>query len=219
MTGRTLVVLRHGRTPWNHTGRIQGQLDVGLDEVGLEQAARTAPALAALEPSLLWCSDLTRARMTVEPLAAASGLPVAHDARLREFGFGPYEGLDRADLEARDPESHLALARGDYDRVRHAEPTVEVRKRMVEALEELLGHVEPGRLAVAVSHGAAIRVAVGALLGWPDEQFHTLRGLDNCGWVVLEQHPLDGVLRLVAYNRTAGGASRGPDFASPSPVG
>ena len=56
---------------------------------------------------------------------------------------------------------------------------------------------------MAVSHGAATRVATGALLGWPDEQFHTLRGLANCGWVVLGEHGDGGPLRLVAYNRTA----------------
>ena len=200
--GRTLVLLRHGRTAWNHSGRIQGQQDVGLDDVGVDQAARTAPVLAALAPSHLWCSDLARTRMTVAPLAASCGLEVTYDKRLREFGFGAYEGLDRSDLATRDPESHQALGRGDYDQVTHAEPTVEVRERMLESLGSLLDLLEPGQTAIAVSHGAAIRVAVGSLLGWPDEQFHSLRGLDNCGWAVLEQHPVDGVLRLAAYNRT-----------------
>ena len=209
---RTLVLLRHGRTPWNHVRRIQGQYDIGLDDVGHAQAARTAPVVAALGPALLWCSDLQRTRLTAEPLVAATGLEPAYDARLREYSFGAYEGLMQADLETRDPESHAALRRGDYDQVRHAEPTVEVRARMVAALEELLAQLEVGQTAVAVSHGAAIRVAVAALLGWPGEQFRTLRGLDNCGWVVLEQHPADEVLRLAAYNRTV------PESAAPGTV-
>jgi broad specificity phosphatase PhoE len=199
--GRTLVLLRHGRTPWNHAGRIQGQQDVGLDDTGLAQAARVAPVLAELAPALIWCSDLERTRLTCAPLAEACGLPVAYDARLREFGFGEYETLSHADLEARDPDSYHALRRGDYDHVRHAEPTVDVRRRMVEALRELLGRLAPGQTGVAVSHGGAIRVATAALLGWPDDQLHTLRGLENCGWAVLDQHPIDGVLRLTAYNR------------------
>ncbi len=199
--GRTLVLLRHGRTPWNHSGRIQGHQDVGLDEVGLEQAARTGPAIAALEPTLLWSSDLERARLTAAAVSEACGLEPTYDARLREFGFGPYEGLDHADLETQDPESHLALRRGDYEHVRHAEPTPQVRARMVEALDELRASLDPGQTGVAVSHGAAIRIATGALLGWPHEQVHSVRGLDNCGWVVLHEHPLDGRVRLVAYNR------------------
>ncbi|MDO9457411.1 histidine phosphatase family protein [Nocardioides sp.] len=202
--GRTLVLLRHGRTPWNHAGRIQGHQDVGLDDVGLAQAARTAPVLAALAPALVWSSDLERTRLTAAPLGDASGVPVTHDARLREFGFGAYEAMDHVELEARDPDSYHALRRGDYDRVTHAEPTVEVRARMVDAARDLLGHLEPGGTAVAVSHGGSIRVATAALLGWPDGQLHTLRGLDNCGWAVLHEHPSDGLLRLAAYNRTAG---------------
>ena len=88
--------------------------------------------------------------------------------------------------------------------VAHAEPTSVVRARMVESLLELTALLEPGGTAVAVSHGGAIRVATAALLGWPDDRLHTLRGLDNCAWAVLHQHPDDGVLRLSAYNRTAG---------------
>lgn len=201
--GRTLVLLRHGRTPWNHEGRIQGHQDVGLDEVGLAQAAAAAPVIAALAPTTLWSSDLLRARLTAEAVAGACGLPVTRDPRLREFGFGPYESLTHVELEARDRDSYVALRRGDYDLVTHAEPTPDVRARMLAALTELLGSLAPGATGVAVSHGAAVRLATGALLDWPAEQFRTLSGLDNCGWAVFHQHPLDGVLRLKAYNRTA----------------
>ena len=67
----------------------------------------------------------------------------------------------------------------------------------------------PGETGIAVSHGAAVRLATGAVLGWPAEQFRTLRGLDNCGWAVLHEHPLDGVLRLEAYNRDRVGDTPG----------
>ncbi|MFB9311803.1 histidine phosphatase family protein [Nocardioides plantarum] len=200
--GRTLVLLRHGRTPWNHSGRIQGHADVELDDHGVAQAARTAPVLAALQPALIWSSDLLRARLTAAPLAEACGLPVTTDARLREFGFGPYEGLTHAALGASDPASHAAMRRGDYDQVTHAEPTDVVRARMLAVLTDLRDALSPGETGIAVSHGAAVRLATAAVLGWPDEQFRTLRGLDNCGWVVLHEHPADGVLRLAAYNRT-----------------
>ena len=116
--GRTLVLLRHGRTPWNHSGRIQGHADVELDDHGVAQAARTAPVLAALQPALIWSSDLLRARLTAAPLAEACGLPVTTDARLREFGFGPYEGLTHVEpSRPATPPSHAALRRGDYDQV------------------------------------------------------------------------------------------------------
>ncbi|WP_170981412.1 histidine phosphatase family protein [Nocardioides dongxiaopingii] len=205
--GRTLVLLRHGRTAWNHEGRVQGQLDVSLDDHGRDQAARVGPVVAALAPSLVWCSDLARTRETVAPLAAATGLPVTYDKRLREFYFGEYEGWSHAEFEARDAVAFQALRRGDYDHVPAAEPTAAVRERMVEVLGELLAALGPGQTGVAVSHGAAIRVATVALLGWPDALTHTLRGVDNCGRVELVETsegtgPGGPALRLQAYNRT-----------------
>ena len=70
---RTLVLLRHGQTASNREKRIQGQLDVDLDDTGRDQAARTAPVVAALRPDVVWCSDLARARATVAPVLRELG--------------------------------------------------------------------------------------------------------------------------------------------------
>lgn len=199
---RTLVLLRHGRTAFNHALRVQGQLDVELDDVGREQAGVAAQVLAKLGPTLLWSSDLLRARATAAALAEATGLAPTYDARLREFHLGARQGLTHDEYAAADPVEFEQFRRGHYDSAPGAEPVADVRRRMTAALGELLAALAPGETAVAVSHGAAIRVATGALLGWPDDQFHTLRGLSNCGWVVLEEHPEVGGLRLGAYNRT-----------------
>ena len=212
---RRLVLLRHGRTAWNHARRVQGQRDIGLDDVGRAQATAVAPVLADLSPTLLWSSDLVRARDTAAAVAAVTGLEPTYDARLREFSLGEREGLTHEEYTRLAPEEFEAFRLGHYDRAPGAERAAAVRERMGAALGELLAALGPGETAVAVSHGAALRVATGALLGWPDDQFHTLRGLDNCGWVVLEEHPLVGGLLLRAYNR----AVRPPDFASRQPIG
>ena len=203
---RTLVLLRHGRTAWNHAGRVQGQLEVDLDDVGRDQAERAAQAMKELRPGLLWSSDLARTRQTCAPVSAATGLEPTYDARLREFFFGERQGLTHAEYAAADAAEFERFRLGDYDACPTAERTAVVRARMTTVLRELLDLTAPGETALAVSHGAAIRVATGALLGWPDDTFHTLRGLDNCGWVVLQEHPGGGAgddLRLVAYNRVA----------------
>ncbi len=199
---RTLVLLRHGRTEWNHARRVQGHIDVSLDEEGLAQAKRAAEAIADLAPSLLWCSDLARARETASAVAAATGLEPTDDARLREFSLGEREGLTHDEYAAAAPEEFALFRQGYYDSAPGAEQTASVRTRMTAVLGDLLAALAPGETGVAVSHGAAVRVATGAMLDWPAEQFHTLRGLDNCGWVVLEEHPEAGLLRLGAYNRT-----------------
>ena len=93
MTAAQLIVLRHGRTAWNATGRFQGQADIGLDERGRAQAERAAELLAELAPTEIHSSDLSRARQTAAPLAARCGLPVHTDERLREIHVGTWEGL------------------------------------------------------------------------------------------------------------------------------
>ena len=71
------------------------------------------------------------------------------------------------------------------------------------ALAEIADSVPADGVALVVSHGAAIRTACGALLGWSPEAVLTLRGMDNCGWAVLRRHTAEDPWRLVAYNRTA----------------
>ena len=200
---RRLVLLRHGRTAWNHGLRVQGQLDVDLDDTGLTQAATAAPLVAALAPTLLWTSDLARARQTAAAIETATGLVAVPDARLRELSFGEREGLTHDEFAVLAPEEFARFRQGYYDDVPGAEPTDAVRTRMVSVLGDLLAALEPGQTGVAVTHGGAARIAVGAVLGWPAEQFRSLRGLRNCGWVELVEHPAGGTLLLEAYNRTA----------------
>ncbi len=86
------MLLRHGRTADNHGGRIQGQLDTPLDEVGRRQAAATAPLLTAAAPGVLLSSDLARARDTALVLGERAGLVPVLDPRLRELHLGTWQG-------------------------------------------------------------------------------------------------------------------------------
>ncbi len=199
-----LILLRHGRTAWNRERRVQGQLDAELDDTGREQAARVADVLKLLQPSLLWSSDLVRARDTAAYVAGATGLEPTYDARLREFDLGERQGLTHDEYAAIAPEEFELFRQGYYDDAPGAESVPDVRARMVAALTEMLDALGPHETGIAVTHGAAARVAVAAMLGWPDDAFHSLRALANCGWVVLGHHPDTGHLRLGAYNRVAG---------------
>jgi probable phosphoglycerate mutase len=89
---------------------------------------------------------------------------------------------------------------GDFD-VAGGETAVQVSTRVCAVLGELLASIGPGELAVAVSHGAAIRDAVPVLLGWPVADRAALHGMANCGWALLDQPAVDRPLRLIAYNR------------------
>lgn len=196
-----LVLLRHGRTDWNHARRIQGQQDSHLDDEGHAAARRAAAVLARSSPSALWCSDLSRAADTAAHVAEATGLEPRLDARLREHALGEREGTTHDDYAAAHPEEYAAFAAGDFDAPPGAESTDAVRTRMVEVLDEVVASVTDEDTVVVVSHGAAIRVAAAALLGWPPDPRAQLAPLDNCAWGQLGRRPDDRGWRLDAWNR------------------
>lgn len=200
---KRLLLVRHGQTEWNRTGRVQGHTDVPLDETGHLQAKAVAPAIAAYRPSVVWTSDLSRAAATAAYVGEACGLVPVPDRRLREWGFGEREGLTHAEFEAADPAAYAEFRRGRYDAVPGAERSADVQERILGALRDLLASLAEEDCAVAVGHGAAIKLAVGGLLGWPRElAVDTLWGMHNCGWAELTTTPGEPA-RLVAYNRLA----------------
>jgi len=213
-----IIVWRHGRTPWNVENRFQGQADIDLDEVGREQAERSAAVLADLQPAMLWSSDLARARDTAEALAVRTGLAVTTDKRLREIHVGSWEGLLGDEVDAVDPELSRRLRAGeDVRRSATGESTSEVGERVAEALAELAHAAPNGSTVVAACHGLAGRVGVAKLVGLPFEHWRLLAGLSNCGWISLDRHRLGGYWRIEQYNVTApgvAGPATGPDFAT-----
>ena len=200
---RRLVLLRHGRTAWNAEGRAQGHADVELDEVGHAQAAAVAPWVARWCPTVLVSSDLARARQTAAYVEKETGLTLALDARLREYDVGDRTGLTMPEFAEQFPEEHAAWRADRRRAVLGAEGPAEVAARIVPACQDVLAALQPGDTAVLVTHGAALKVAVLGLLGWPQQQADSLRVLDNCAVALLEQvEQLDQApsFRLVAWN-------------------
>lgn len=207
-----LVLLRHGRTAWNHVRRAQGHAPVPLDEVGHEQARRAGALLAGLRPTRLWSSDLERAAQTAAHVSAAVGLDIEHDPRLREFSVGERQGMTYDEALARWP--HIATASGFHEQLRDvpgAESADDVVRRIVPAVEEHLAALGPGETGIVVTHGAALKLALCGLLGWPMHLAGTLGVLDNCSWASVMRSSGRGAARLEAYGRG--------DFASPEGIG
>jgi len=115
--GVEIIAIRHGETPWNLAGRIQGHLDSGLTALGLRQAEALAASFAGERLDAIHASDLPRALGTAEAIARAAGCPVVPDPRLRERHHGIFQGLTLAEAARRFPEDHAAyIGRGDLDR-------------------------------------------------------------------------------------------------------
>lgn len=108
-----LWIFRHGETSWNAEGRVQGQTDVPLSEVGHAQARAVAALLAGRRFSAIYSSDLLRVTQTAQPAAAALGLPVRLDALLRERHYGMFETLTYAEVKVRYPEEYARFRAHD----------------------------------------------------------------------------------------------------------
>jgi probable phosphoglycerate mutase len=192
-----LLLLRHGRTAWNDSGRFQGHADPPLDAVGRAQAARVGPALAAMRPDLVASSDLARCRATADLI----GLPYRSDARLREIDLGGWSGLTSEEARRRFPEEDAAWRRGDDIRRGGGETYVEVAARAGALWDELVAGglpSGPDSLVVFVLHGGTARALIGHLLGLPPGTWWHFGPLRNCHWSVLAvEH---GRFRLLEHN-------------------
>ena len=201
---RRLVLVRHGRTAWNAEGRAQGHADVSLDDEGRAQAEAMAAVVADYDPTVLVTSDLARARETAAFLEKATGLTAREDHRLREYELGERTGLTAQEFGERmgtPPASWDAHAHVD---VAGAESSDDVARRIVPALAEVLDGLQDDETAVVVMHGAALRVAMAGVLGWPISTAASMESMRNCAWAVLAETG-DGPLRLAAYNLTVRG--------------
>jgi glucosyl-3-phosphoglycerate phosphatase len=194
-----LIVWRHGNTDWNAGGRVQGQTDVPLNDLGRRQAVDAAELLVRLRPAAIVASDLRRAADTASALAALTGLPVRHDKRLRERDFGTWEGQTMAEIKAARPAEHARWQAGADVVGGDVETLTDLGKRVADGLREAAEQVPHGATVVVATHGAAARQGIGYLLGWPIEQLRTLRALQNCHWVDLTRDAVRG-WQIAAYN-------------------
>jgi probable phosphoglycerate mutase len=202
VTGPRIVVVRHGRTAYNHEDRWQGQLDVPLDDVGRHQAGLMAPEVGSLDPVAIMSSDLSRAMETAQAISATTGVPVGSDPRLREIHAGQWQGLTGAEVRARFPvEAEQIRAGEDIPRGVDGETWSELGERVAAALSDFASTVPVRGLGVAVTHGAAARAGIGVMLGLPSEHWRVLGGLGNCAWAVLEGQSFGW--RLTGWNLVA----------------
>ncbi|MGH9112556.1 MAG: histidine phosphatase family protein [Acidimicrobiales bacterium] len=97
-----VLLVRHGQSEWNASGRWQGQADPPLTELGRLQALEAARAVGAVDA--IWSSDLQRAAETAIIIGDQIGVgPVVADDDLRERDAGEWTGLTRTQIDERDP--------------------------------------------------------------------------------------------------------------------
>ena len=98
-----ILAIRHGETLWNVDSRIQGHLDIGLNDTGRWQAERLGLALKDEPIAAIYASDLSRAYDTALAVSRHTGVSVQAEPGLRERSFGEFEGRTFAEIEKELP--------------------------------------------------------------------------------------------------------------------
>ena len=182
---RRVLLLRHGRTEWNASGRFQGQLDSPLDAVGRAQAEAAGIAVASMQPDAVVTSDLSRAVDTAAAVGAELGLTPTIDKRLREIYLGEWQGLTRAEAREQFPEEYARWQTGEDARRGEGETYAEVGARSAECVTEWLDRLGPGALLLAVTHGGTARATIGTMLTMEPDTWWRIAPLGNCRWALL----------------------------------
>ncbi len=192
-----IIAVRHGETAWNVDSRVQGHLDIALNDKGRWQARQTAQTLAGEDIAAVYSSDLLRAWDTALSIADSLGLSVTTDEGLRERHFGDFEGKTFDEVAALWPDAaqRWRTRESDFAPLGGGESLVVVQMRIV-ATVSALAAVHTGQQIVVVTHGGALdalyRAATGQSLQAPrtwelgnaaiNRLLHSPAGFTLVGW-------------------------------------
>jgi len=166
---RNIYLARHGETEWNRIGRWQGATDIPLSDQGRAQARSLADRLRDMRIARVHASHLSRALETAQIVAARLALPApTTDPRLRERGYGVFEGLTRDQCAERFPgvwERYLADRRAVPP---GGEPQAGVIERITAAMTDIAARaaaLAESEAILVISHGGTIRSFIHATTG------------------------------------------------------
>ena len=208
MEATRIIAIRHGETAWNVGTRIQGHLDIPLNDTGRWQAHRLAQALASEPITAVYASDLLRAYETAQAVACTVGLPITTDTGLRERNFGAFQGHTFAEIEASLPDQALLWRKRDpVFAPEGGESLNDFRDRVVACVQTLAAR-HPGELIALVAHGGVMdvlyRAATGQGLQTPrtwelgnaaiNRLLWTQQGITLVGWADTQHLESEGAL-------------------------
>lgn len=157
MESTRIIAIRHGETAWNVDSRIQGHLDIPLNDTGRWQARQLGQALADEPIAAIYSSDLLRAWHTAAEIARVAGVQPVAERGLRERGFGRFEGRTFREIEAQWPDHAMQWRR----RVPHwvppegGESLLSLRERIGRTIHALASR-HAGDAIVVVAHGGVL---------------------------------------------------------------
>ena len=151
-----IYLIRHGETMWNREKRLQGHIDIGLNDAGYWQAECLAKHMAGKNLAAVISSDLSRAIDTAKPIAEHHELDLIFDPALRERHYGIMQGLSHQEIADNHPRNHLAWKNREVDfQPESGESLQQFYNRVVGAVKHWAGTYPDQEIAV-VAHGGVL---------------------------------------------------------------
>ncbi len=200
----TLFLIRHGETEGDGVRRYKGTIDVPLSERGVRQAEAAAAFVKAYLQgtggtlNAVYCSDLIRARKSAEPLAFEFGLTPHAEPALRERNFGgQWEGMSFDEIAEKWPDAFTDWAQNPLQfSPMEGETTLEVRDRILIAMDGICAAQPKPRNIAVVAHGGVNRVLLCHYLGIPLENIFRVDQDFSCVNII-EFHEGFPVVKLI----------------------
>ncbi len=197
-----IYFVRHGETNWNKERRIQGQVDIPLNEFGRHLARETGKGLADVPFDVCFTSPLGRAKETAELILNGREIPIIEDDRIKEMAFGVLEGkcCSREGWEVPDSFQLFFDDPVHYQPPEGGEDFRSVRKRTGEFLDWLFAQENYQHSTILVTtHGAAMAGLLNNLKKKPLSQYWGIGVHKNCG--VTEVEVTDKIPVIVSENK------------------
>jgi broad specificity phosphatase PhoE len=166
-----IILVRHGRTPWNKDKIFRGTYDIPHDEVGQEEARLAGEWLKAETIHAAYCSPLSRARDTAEAVARHHGLEVKDLPGLIDLNYGDWQGMPLAEVKVKYADLYRQWEAAPHTvRFPNGETLDEVRERALAAVDEVVKR-HPGQVVLLAAHRVVNKVLIAAFIGLDNSHF------------------------------------------------
>ena len=175
----TVYIVRHGETDFNRQYRFIGSTDHPLNERGIAQVETLRAPMSKIPLDKIYSSPLKRTMMTAERICNGRDLEIVPIDDIREIHCGGWEGLNRAEIEAKWPgEIDLWENKPDLLHMEGGETFLEVQERAVRGIVDIVNRERGKRIAVAC-HMLTIQLIMAKLLNVPIRDVWQMVRLEN----------------------------------------
>jgi len=166
-----IILVRHGRTPWNKDKIFRGTVDIPHDEVGEKEVLLAGEWLKDESIQAAYASPLSRAIDTARAIAQHHDLPVQELPGIIDLNYGDWQGVPLAEVKVKYADLYRQWETAPHTvRFPNGETLDEVRSRALAAVEEVMAR-HPGQTIVLAAHRVVNKVLIAAFIGLDNSHF------------------------------------------------